>query len=667
MSITNSQSHLTLGIDVGGTFTDVALWDGATVHVSKVSSTTDDQSKGVISGAREVVPAGCHANLLHGTTVATNALLERRGAKVLLVTNKGFEALIEIARQDRLSLYDPFADRPEPLVPANLRVGVELEASTTDAETQKIVEELVVAAKREGADAVAICFLYAFADDTQERRLRDQLRNLLDLPISISSEVAAEFREYERLSTTVLNAFLSPEVATYMDNLRDRAGESGLVEDVAVMQSSGGLVSLQQASRFPASILLSGPAGGVVATAALGEVSGHETLISFDMGGTSSDVCRVERGRPEVTHNRDIDGYACLMSSVAVHTVGAGGGSIGWVDEGGALRVGPHSAGAIPGPACYGRGGHEATVTDANLLLGRLDPDAKLAGSVALRRDLALAAFNRLGEEAALEPIEAARGMLAVVESHMAHAIRVVSVEQGTDPREAVLVAFGGAGGLHATSLARELNMKSVIVPPYSGVFSAFGLLLSPPRADVARTVNLTQSTCDLLPEFATSLLDEARDRLLADSRQRSLHDGLVADMRYVGQAHELSVRYDPGEAWQTLRDRYDALHSQHNGFARPLDEVEVVTVRAEAVGTSALQWSDLPTWTHSEAELRRPQRMVAGVRGSALADVWWRPALRVGMTIRGPAVIEEGESTTYLGVGDIAVVHETGALEITW
>lgn len=658
----------TLGVDVGGTFTDLALWDGDNVRVSKVSTTTDDQSRGVIDRAEEVLPSTSAAVLLHGTTVATNALLERRGAKTLLVTDAGFESIIEIARQDRPSLYDAFADRAPPLVSPGNRIGVTITDATTDAELSTIVDSVVTAVEDGRIEALAICFLYSYEDPTHEERLRAPLAENLDIPISVSSEVVPEFREYERLSTTALNAFLSPQVRTYMGNLRRRAESIGSIGELAVMRSSGGLVSLEHASRFPSSILLSGPAGGVVATAALGELMNHDTLISFDMGGTSSDVCRVERGRPEVTYQREIDGYACLMPSVAVHTVGAGGGSIAWVDDGGALRVGPRSAGAHPGPACYGRGGIDPTVTDANLVLGRLDPEAMLADAVSLRADLAIDAFERLGQKVDLDPIEAAAGVLAVVESHMAHAIRAVSVEQGTDPRDAVLVAFGGAGGLHATALARELDMKSVVVPPHSGVFSAFGLLLSPPRADVGRTVNLTSDTSDQVARYATSLGREARRQLSTDSRQEAVAEALTVDMRYVGQSHETSVPYTLGESWDDLRRRYDRLHAQHNGFARPNDQVEAVTIRAEAVGSAALRMSDLPPFVASaESPLSPKRRLVVGPAGRATADVWWRPAMPAGKTISGPAVIEEDESTTFLNDGERATVHSTGALEITW
>ena len=658
---------ITLGVDVGGTFTDVAVWDGAAMTVGKVPSTPRDQSDGVMAGARAAVRPGGRADLLHGTTVATNALLERRGARTLLVTDGGFESLIEIARQDRPSLYDPFADRSVPLADDGMRLGVEVPASGLDGELDAVAASVAAAVRDRGAEAVAVCLMYSYAAPGVERALAGRLRQAVDVPVSASAEVVAEFREYERFSTAVLNAFLSPEVSRYMGSLAARAGRSGFIDEISVMRSSGGLVSLDHASAFPASILLSGPAGGVVAAAALGELMGCPTLISFDMGGTSTDVCRVRAGRPEVTYNREIAGHACLLPSVAVHTVGAGGGSVAWADRGGALRVGPRSAGADPGPACYGRGGAEPTVTDANLVLGRLDPSAKLAGTMELRPDLAVAAFERLGSELSLEPIEAALGVVAVVESHMTHAVRAVSVEQGTDPRDAALMAFGGAGGLHATALARALEMDGVIVPPYAGVFSAYGLLLSPPRADAAQTVNVTVADRERLPATARSLLAEARGRIEADSGQAAATAASIVDMRYLGQAHETSVPYTEGESWEGLCERFHRLHAERNGFARPTDPVEAVTVRAEAVGAAALSWADLPAFEPEAGDPGRGARPVIGPAGAAEAQVWWRPALPVGAEVVGPAVIAEGESTTYVAAGERATVHETGALRIEW
>jgi N-methylhydantoinase A len=402
--------------------------------------------------------------------VATNALLEGRGARTALITTPGFCDVIEIGRQDRPSLYDSFADRAVPLVERALRfgVGAELDALGT-------------------AEAVAVSLLYGYRTRSAEEEIAAAIHaRWPELPISLSSHVVAEFREYERTATTVLNACLMPETGLYLNRLAAGAAAAGLPTDIQVMRSSGGLISIAEGAALPAAILLSGPAAGVVAAGALGKALGKQHLVSFDMGGTSTDVCRIDGGRPEVLYERRVAGHPCRMPAVAVHTVGAGGGSIAWIDEGGSLRVGPRSSGAVPGPACYGNGGVEGAVTDANVVLGRIDPQGRLAGSLPIQHHLAVEALAALGSQLGLSAPEAALGVTTVVEEVMAGAIRTVSIEQGADPRRAALVAFGGAGGLHATALARRLEMAGVLVPPYSGVFSALGLLLSPPRTDTA-------------------------------------------------------------------------------------------------------------------------------------------------------------------------------------
>ncbi|NIR39929.1 MAG: hydantoinase/oxoprolinase family protein, partial [Actinobacteria bacterium] len=626
-----------------------------------------DQSEGVVSGAVEVTGRVPVDALLHGTTVATNALLERKGARTALVTTEGFTDVIEIGRQDRPSLYDTFADRPAPLVAPADRFGVR-ERSSLDGSygmPPAGLDELADAVADARPDSVAVSLLYGFANPPHEQHVRDVLEEVLPgVPVSLSSEVVGELREFERTSTTVLNAYLTPVVAAYLTRLVDRAAAAGLPPDILVMRSSGGLMDVAAAGRLPAAALLSGPAGGVVASAALGEALGYDRLISFDMGGTSTDVCRIEGGRPEVAYERAIDGYPCRLPSVAVHTVGAGGGSVAWIDPGGALRVGPRSSGANPGPACYDRGGAEAAVTDANLLLGRIGADVRLAGSVPLRVDLAREALQRVGEGIGLSPEETALGMIEVVEAHMTRAIRAVSVEQGADPRRAALVAFGGAGGLHATALARNLEMAGVVIPPFAGVFSAFGLLLSPPRHDLARSVLLRSDGG--LDDLLTSLADEAAHAFEREAGMRPGEVRLVVDARYLGQAHETSVPYRPGEGWEMLSERFHAVHRERNGFARPDDPIEVVTLRAAAVGSPAMTWDDLPG-LRPEGTAGRGTRELLTPDGSVRATVWWRPGLPPGREITGPAVVEEGEATTYLGPGERAVVLESGALEVAW
>jgi N-methylhydantoinase A len=487
-----------------------------------------------------------------------------------------------------------------------------------------------------------------------------------ELPVSVSSEVVGEFREFERTSTTLLNAYLSPVVGRYLRRLGERARRQGLGDEVLVMRSSGGLMDLAAAARLPAAALLSGPAGGVVASAALGEALGYERLISFDMGGTSTDVCRIEGGRPEVAYERPIEGYPCRLPSVAVHTVGAGGGSLGWIDPGRALRVGPRSAGAHPGPACYDRGGTGATVTDANLVLGRIGHDTLLAGSVPIRLDLARAAVERLGRDLQMGVDDTALGMVEVVEAHMTRAVRAVSVEEGADPRSARLVAFGGAGGLHATALARSLEMSGAVVPPFAGVFSAFGLLLSPPRHDLARSVLLRDGRVDDLNREATAIGEEAGATLAAETGRSPSEVRLLVDARYLGQSHETSVPYRPGEGWEALAERFHTAHRERNGFARPDDPIEVVTVRAEAIGEPTMHWSDLPAF-EPVGDPERGHRTILTRRGPVEASVWRRAGLSPGSGVTGPAVIEETEATTFLAPGDRCHVHESGALEIEW
>ena len=628
-----------LGVDVGGTFTDLFLWDGSQVRTAKLPTTTADQSEAVLEGAAELAD---HVDaFLHGTTAATNALLERTGARTLLITSPGFEDVIEIGRQDRPSLYDPFADRPEPLVEKPDRVSDLSDVDLADIE------------------AVAVSLLRSYENPSHEQEIGTEVARLApDIAISLSSSVVAEFREFERTSTTVLNAYLTPVVANYLARLEAGVRSSGLADAIAVMRSSGGLISGPDAAALPASILLSGPAGGVVAAAAIGTALGRDHIIAFDMGGTSTDVCRIQNGRPEISYERAVAGYPCRMPSAAIHTVGAGGGSVGWIDPGGSLRVGPRSAGAEPGPACYGRGGAETTVTDANVVLGRIAPDASLGGRLIIDRSLSEVVLDDLGEPMGMTVEENALGVVRVVEEIMAGAIRRVSIEQGADPRDAWLVAFGGAGGLHATALARSLDMAGVIVPPHGGVFSAAGLLLSPPRIDLARSVLLAEGAN---PDAVISgLTDEAAKRLPGGAVET------LVDVRYLGQSHEVTVPYGVGEGWHILGERFHVLHQERNGFARADDPIEIVTIRATAKGSPAIESDVAFSWS-PVGEARRGERAAIAETGAVEATVWNRAGLAVGAEVDGPAVIEEPEATTWIGPGERAVVTPSGALEVTW
>jgi N-methylhydantoinase A len=638
-----------LGADVGGTFTDLVLVLDGEVTTAKLA-TSERQEDAVAAGIDELAGGSTVDVFVHGTTVVTNALLERKGARTALVTDAGFEDIIEIARQDRPSLYDPYADRPTPLVDRSMRIGVGAES----------IPEVPA------ADAIAVALVNGHVDRDRERELGSViLAQQPDTPVSLSSVVAGEFREFERISTTVLNAYLTPITATYLQALDQRLVESGTVGSLGVMRSSGGLMGVADASALPAAVLLSGPAGGVVAAAAFADELGHDRVVSFDMGGTSTDVCRIENGVIEVSHERSIDGYTCRLPSVGVHTVGAGGGSIAWIDPGGALRVGPRSAGASPGPACYGQGGTEPTVTDANVVLGRIAAGTKLGGRLGLDPQEAETAIGKLAGRLGLSVLDTALGIVQITEEVMAGAIRTVSVEKGSDPRGAYLVAFGGAGGLHATSLARSLGMSGVVIPPFAGVLSAVGLLLAPPRSDAARAVLVSDDNFGPIDEAAAELNTETRAVL----KRAGFDEATVTfslDARYLGQAHEISVAWRRGESLADVRGRFDDIHLTRNGFNRPNDAIEIVAVRGVGLATPALTIEDVSRWQPT-AERLDARRDVTAVVGKMSALVVDRAALADGDVIEGPAVIEDVESTTYLAPGDTAVVRESGAIEVTW
>lgn len=546
-------------MDTGGTFTDVVAGDG---RIVKVLSTPDRPDVAVADGMASLGDEDAES-LAHGTTVATNALLERRGATIALVTDRGFADVIEIGRQDRPSLYDPWVDRPEPVVPRHLRY----EVSPEDVSSLGPVDA--------GVESVAVCLLHADLDARHEQAVRDELVRRGHEDVTCSHEVSPEFREYERTLTTAVNAYLRPACRGYLRNL------GSLAPSVSVMTSAGGLLPLDTASELPVALLLSGPAAGARAAAAVASGCGHPDAITFDMGGTSTDVCLVRDGVPEPAPGRVVGGFSIRLPSLDVHTIGAGGGSIARIDRGGALVVGPESAGARPGPACYGLGGTDATVTDANLVAGRIPPGSGLPGLGALDVDAARAALDRVGV--------AAGDVIAVVNAAMEQALRAVSVERGVDPTVLALVAFGGAGPLHACDLADALGITTVIVPARAGVLSAVGLVTAPARRDLVRTWP-TPAEHEGLEAAAATLADEVRALVAADAVVTTL-----VDCRYTGQSHELSVR-DVAS--------FHAEHERRNGYARVGAPVEVVAVRATALGVAPTR---LPDAAGGRAAVRGP------------------------------------------------------------
>ncbi len=549
-----------VGVDTGGTFTDLVGDDG---RIVKVSSTPDDPA-GAVRDAVARVGESRPTLLAHGTTVATNALLEGTGGRVALVATRGFADVVEIARQTRPSLYDQHADRPPPLVPRPLRLEVGGRLDHRGRELEPL-DAATVPAVPADADAVAVCLLHADLNGDHERIVAAALA-ARGVDVTCSHEVSPEYREYERTVTTVANALLRPVCRAYLHGL------APLADTVLVLTSAGGLLPAADAAELPAALLLSGPAGGVRAAAAFAAACGEPDAVSFDMGGTSSDVCLVRGGVPEPAPTRSVGGYPIRLPALDVHTIGAGGGSIAALDAGGALTVGPRSAGAVPGPACYGRGGTHPTVTDADLVLGRIDPEATFPDLGRLDVDAARRALESAGTPAA--------GVVAVVDAAMQQAVRAVTVARGVDPRSLALVAFGGAGPLHACAVADGLGMPRVIVPPRAGALSAVGLLASPQRRELVRSWPH--------PDDLTGL-DEAR-RALADDAARlvgpdaDVETGL--DCRYAGQSHELTV---------ATVDGFAAEHQRRNGYTRPGVPVEVIALRARASRDAPLRPDELP------------------------------------------------------------------------
>src|SRR5215203_2233382 len=577
-----------LGVDVGGTFTDAVLLDDGAIHTAKVPTTPRQEAVGVMRAVEAVLAgAGVEADAVelfaHGMTVGTNALLEERGARTALVATRGFSDLLEIGRQNRPSLYHPCRGRPRPLVDRDLRfeaaerigsAGVIEELA--DEEVDGLVERL----RASGAKSIAVCLLFAFSDPSHERRIATALREALpDVHVSASHEVLPAFREYERFSTTVIDAYLSPLLGRYLTRLASACDERGLPEP-EVMRSSGGTAEAAEAARSSAWSVLSGPAGGAVGAGLLARAAGNPDAIGIDMGGTSCDVCVVDAGEVRRTDSREIEGRPIQLPMVDVHTVGAGGGSIGWRDAGGALRVGPRSAGAEPGPACYGRGGTEATVTDANLLLGYLSSGSDLAGGVALDTDAARRAVASLGEQLDLDENETAEGIVRVANQEMVRALRVVTVERGVDPRGYALLPFGGAGPMHAAALADELEITRLVCPRASGVLSALGLIAAGHRRDTARTLLL--SADEITADRVAAEVKALSEPVLSGMEDAELE--VVYELRYRGQAFELPIPGPPEPDPDRLAEDFASEHEARYGYRDPQGRLELVTIRVAAV-----------------------------------------------------------------------------------
>jgi N-methylhydantoinase A len=647
-----------IGVDTGGTFTDFVYKEGETWGVYKMLSTPSNPVEAVLNGLNYLAH-GRKKQIIHGSTVATNAILERNGAKTALITNKGFEDIIEIGRQNRTRLYD-LSFRKEPhIIPSDLRFGLPGRILQTGEElipldTQK-TETVGRRLKDLDVESVAVCFLFSYVNPCHEQKVRELLAPL-GLELSLSHEILAEFREFERTSTTVINAYVSPKTKRYIGHLIKKLGRK---DSLGIMQSNGGSISAETSMKESVRTILSGPAGGAVGAYEIGKIAGYSKLISFDMGGTSTDVSLID-GNLSLAFETTISGYPVKVPMIDIHTVGAGGGSIATLDEGGALKVGPESAGADPGPICYGQG-DRITVTDANLYLGRLIPEHFLGGGMVLMDKRLALYFENMAQKVGLSPQELAQGILDVADTAMERAIRVISVERGYDPRDFTLFSFGGAGGMHAAFLARLLNIPKVLLPPNPGILSALGMLM----ADVIKDYSLT--IMNKQENVAITLLSERFEEIerkgQEDLRAEGIpHAGMMferyLDMRYDGQSYEIMVPFD-----ENYVERFHALHEKSYGYRNPDKAVEIVNIRLRARGRPEkprLQKQEkMGNEPPSEAFLG--DKPVVFDQRRMRTKIMARDKLKSGNRIHGPAILVEYSSTIVIPPFAGAFVDEYG------
>jgi N-methylhydantoinase A len=635
-----------IGIDTGGTFTDFIFISNGEVIVHKVLSTPDNPARAILEGLSAMVKESEAVSVTYGTTVATNALLERKGARVAFITTKGFEDLIEIGRQNRPELYTLEPQKPIPLVPRSLRIGVAERILASGQVLNPLSRREILRVKRwirkKAIDSLAVGFLHSYRNPTHERTVARELKSL-GLPISLSHRILPEYREYERFSTTAVNAYVTPVIAHHMMELH-RALKRNVVRlksSIRVMQSNGGAMTLRGASEHPVRTLLSGPAGGVVAAHELAKRSGVKKMISLDMGGTSTDVCLVN-GEIPLTPEKLVAGVPVKVPMVDIYTVGAGGGSISRLDAGGALKVGPESAGADPGPVCYGRG-NEMTVTDANLILGRLNQDRFLGGRMQLDLVRTAKKMKEFARTVKLMPLATAWGIIQVVNSNMERAIRVVSLERGLDPREFSLVAFGGAGGLHAAELAEGLGMSHVVIPLRPGLLSAWGMAVSPLVKDFSLSVLELNAEFERINKKLSALAGRGLKETVREGLKKNESRVLLSvDMRYAGQAYEINLPWD-----RSFTRRFHQLHEARFGHSDPSKEVEVVTLRVRIEGKGRLKKPrsvSLKRGSGKQGFLG--QREVYFDKRLLRCPTYERERLNPGDRIHGPAVIYEFSST---------------------
>lgn len=667
-----------LGVDTGGTFTDLVMFDDEkkTISITKVPSTPANPAVGILNGVYKITDMnGIEPKdisfFIHGTTVATNAILEQKGARTGFLVTGGFKDVLGIVRQDRPMMYDFFARRPEALIPRHLRFEIS-ERVAYDGTVLRPLDECQVAEiakklREMDVKAVAVCLLHSYANTGHEKRVKEILaEHLPGIKISISSEILPEFREYERMSTTILNSYVHPVMEDYLTDLAVKLSGAGMRKDLHVMQSNGGIMTRKTASEKCIHTAVSGPAAGVVGGVYLARLAGYENVITVDMGGTSFDICLAYQGEIRLTKETQIGGHSIKVPMIDINTIGAGGGSIGWIDAGGALRVGPQSAGADPGPACYGLGGIEPTVTDANLALGRINKGYYLGGEMAVDVEKSRAVIGeKIAGPFGMSLEEAAEGIIKVVNANMVKGIRVVSVERGYDPREFALVSFGGGGSLHACELAEELGVGRVIVPPAPGVTSAWGLLMADFRHVFSRTYLKAMSELDLedLNEIYRAMEAEA---LATMESERVDHDVVVlqrkAEVRYVGQGYQIEVSLPPGRITgkeiSRMLEEFHARHEDTYGYKMKDAETSVVTVEVTAIGRMPRpEMRQFPPAGEDASAAVKEERKVF-IKGRYMATkIYDRELLQPGNVFAGPAVIEQKDTTTLVLPGQKCVV----------
>lgn len=689
-----------VGVDIGGTFTDAVLMDMETgdIHRSKVPTTPKDLSEGFVTSIKRVLSGERSSYLdqiVHATTVATNAIIEGKVARGAFITTKGFRDILEIQRQIRSRLYDIFFDKPKPLVQRGFCFEVEERISpegTVMAElNEKETEEIAHKLKELQVESVAICFLHSYLNPEHEIKAgKIILEKYPDIYLTLSSELAPQFREYARASTAVINAVIMPIVARYLEKLEQKISGMGIRSGVYVMQSSGGLMTADTAKVKPAYMVESGPAAGVIAASSMGQSLGYYNLISFDMGGTTAKVSLIENGQPKLTLNYEVgaiatpesgvtkgSGYPLKTPVIDLVEIGAGGGSIAWIDSGGVLRVGPQSAGADPGPACYGKGGSQPTITDADLILGRIDAQYFLGGEIKLSREKAELAVQRDCSDAlGIEVTSAAMGIIEIANANMLRAMRLVSIERGYDPREFALIAFGGAGPMHANDLAAELKIPNIIVPVSPGLFSAMGLLITDLKHEYIKTFVSEMSKLDLekVNALYKSLEEEGLKLLKLEGIGReNVTINRAMDLRYIGQSYELTLPIPnielKSEDMLKITEKFHEFHEQSYGHSAKEEPVELVNLRVTTTGRIAKpKLKELKSGDKSPEGAVRSKRKVYFKESDGFVETYsyFRHKLEWGNIIEGPAIVEDPDATTVIHPGYKAEVLKTGELLIS-